>query len=68
MRVATYLLGKGVDILMPQNQLQTTTGLSSSLVRSLQSTKDDLLTPQWARERRLHANCPLANISAESCS
>ena len=38
---------------MPQNQLQTTTGLSSSLVRSLQSTKDDLLTPQWARERAL---------------
>ena len=54
--------------MISQNQLQTTTGLSSSLVRSLQCTKGDLLTPLWARERALEGNCPLANISAENCS
>ena len=54
--------------MISQNQLQTTTGLSSSLVRSLQCTKGDLLTPQWGRERGFRRNCPLANISAGDCS
>ena len=55
-----------MDILISQNQLQTTTGLSISLVRSLQCTKGDLLTPLWGRGVALAEKCSVAYFFRQS--